>query len=74
MQELTERQREVLAFIVRFRNERGVPPSLRELARGLGLASINGVSQHLDALQRKRYIDRGPAMASRAIRVLREAP
>jgi len=53
---LTPRQREVLNFIVSYTNDRGYPPSLREIGRKMGIASTNGVTDHLRALQRKGWL------------------
>lgn len=57
MNALTARQREVLDHIVTFAVEFGHPPTRRELGDGLGIASTNGVNDHLMALKRKGYID-----------------
>ena len=49
---LTPRQRQVLAFVTDFTTRNGAPPTVREIAAGLGIASTNAVSGHLDALAR----------------------
>ncbi|MHB8780777.1 MAG: transcriptional repressor LexA, partial [Candidatus Geothermincolia bacterium] len=41
-------------------DRRGYPPSIRELCEALGIASTRGVVRHLEALERKGYITRGP--------------
>src|SRR3712207_6580055 len=53
---LTDRQRETLVFIAETVQERGYPPSVREICEGLGLASSSTVHSHLQALQRKGYL------------------
>ncbi len=63
---LTVRQREVLEFIRKWFLRRGYGPTVRELAKGMGIHSPNGVMGHLDALQRKGYIKR-QANLSRSI-------
>jgi len=68
MKELTARQRQVLDAIVDYRAERGYPPSIRELRRTLGVSSLRGVTIHLDALERKGWIER--ERTSRSIRTL----
>jgi len=68
MQDLTARQRQVLDAIVDYRAERGYLPSIRELRRMLGVSSLRGVTIHLDALERKGWIER--ESTSRSIRVL----
>ena len=67
--EATARQREVLAFLVRFIEENGFPPSVREIATAIGVSSTFGVIRHLKALERKGRISR-KRFTSRGIRVL----
>lgn len=59
MEELTERQKEILQFIVRESEERGFPPTIREIGEEMDIASTNGVNDHLKALERKGYLTRG---------------
>jgi repressor LexA len=59
MEELTERQKEILQFIVRESEERGFPPTIREIGEQMDIASTNGVNDHLKALERKGYLTRG---------------
>ncbi len=65
---VTQRQREVLAFIRSFIDERGFSPTLREIAAALSMTSTNAVNCHLNALRRKGLIERDPFLA-RSIRV-----
>ena len=53
---MTERQRQTLAFIAETVDDRGYPPSVREICDALGLASSSTVHSHLQALQRKGYL------------------
>jgi len=55
MNALTDRQQMTLAF-VRERILDGLPPTLREIGRFMGIRSTNGVTDHLLALERKGYI------------------
>jgi repressor LexA len=64
---LTSRQEEVLAFISRCIEERGYPPTLREIGEHMGISSTNGVNDHLKALERKGFLARDD-MKSRALR------
>src|SRR5262252_168854 len=64
---LTDKQKEVLDFILRWGNEHGYPPSLREIGTHFKIRSTNGVNDHLKALERKGYLKRD-ALKSRAIR------
>jgi hypothetical protein len=52
----TERQLEILAFMRAYQESRGAPPALREIGEHFGIASTNGVSDHLRALHRKGLI------------------
>jgi repressor LexA len=63
---LTDRQLEVLRFIAREIEERGYPPTIREIGEALGIASTNGVNDHLKALEKKGYLLRDP-VKSRAL-------
>ncbi len=56
---LTERQKQVLEAIERSVDERGYPPSLRELAAALGLEGTRAVEKHVEALRRKGYLKKG---------------
>ena len=64
---LTERQAMVLSFISESINQRGYPPTIREIGEHLSIKSTNGVNDHLKALERKGYITRED-MKSRALR------
>ena len=67
MQKITDRQRMVLDFIRASIAERGYPPTLREIARHMGIKSTNGVNDHIRALERKGMLVRED-MKSRALR------
>jgi repressor LexA len=64
---LTERQREILQFISASIDERGYPPTLREIGEHFGIRSTNGVNDHLKALEKKGYLKRED-LKSRAMR------
>jgi repressor LexA len=66
MNALTERQLEVLRFIAREIEERGYPPTIREIGEALDIRSTNGVNDHLKALERKGFLSRDP-VKSRAL-------
>ena len=59
MEELTDRQREILTFIVKETEVRGFPPTIREIGEQMDIRSTNGVNDHLKALERKGYLNRG---------------
>ncbi len=55
---LTERQQEILDFIVDEIQRRGYPPTLREISSRFDISSTQGVRRHIDALEKKGYIAR----------------
>ena len=57
---LTKRQQDILDFIESFMQERGYPPTLREIGNEFGIKSTNGVRVNLFALEKKQYIRRRP--------------
>ena len=63
-----ERRQRILDCIARTVHERGYPPSVREIADAVGLASTSAVHHHLIALERDGLIERG-THASRALRL-----
>lgn len=72
MDELTEKQERVLAFIRDEAKQSGTTPTIREIADFMGIRSPNGVVGHLVALERKGFITRGENK-SRSIRVTKAA-
>jgi repressor LexA len=68
MDELTERQKEILQVIQSLMEEKGVPPTRVELARAAGFKSPNAAEGHLRALARKGIIALLPG-AARGIRI-----
>jgi repressor LexA len=73
MQGLTKRQAQTLDFIKQSIEERGYPPTLREIGESMGIRSTNGVNDHLRALERKGYLSRED-MKSRALRLVSREP
>jgi repressor LexA len=67
MRGLTPRQHQVLEYIRQSINERGYPPTLREIGLHMGIRSTNGVNDHLRALENKGYLTRED-MKSRSLR------
>ena len=55
--QLTERQNEILTFIKEFLRENGYPPTLREIGKRFEISSTFGVKRHLDALEKKGYLN-----------------
>ncbi len=63
-----ERKQKIIECIARTVAERGYPPSVREIADAVGLASTSAVHHHLTALEREGLLQRG-SHASRALRL-----
>ena len=63
-----ERKRKILDYIAAMLRATGVPPSVREIARAVGLASTSAVHHHLKALEEDGFLERGDASQSRMLR------
>ena len=70
--ELTNRQSQILDYITASIDERGFPPTLREIGEYFGIKSTNGVNDHLKALERKGFLLRDN-LKSRAMRPVKQA-
>jgi repressor LexA len=55
VKELTDRQREVLTFIIEFIDSHTYPPTIREIADHFEI-SIKGAHDHVTALKKKGYV------------------
>ena len=75
MIELSQRQSDVLDFVVQTISDRGLPPSYREIGDALGISSTNGVSDHVKALIKKGYLKKieGAPGAARGIQLTTKA-
>jgi repressor LexA len=69
MTKLSKRQQMILDFIKDEVKAKGYPPSVREIAVAVGLASSSTVHGHLERLEVKGYIRRDPTKP-RAIEIL----
>lgn len=67
--DLTPRQRQILEFIKSEVQQKGYPPSVREIGQAVGLSSSSTVHGHLGRLENKGYIRRDPTKP-RALEVL----
>jgi repressor LexA len=73
MDELTERQNEILKLVRELTEISGYPPTRAEIAERMGFRSVNAAEQHLRALEKKGAIEISSG-ASRGIRVLEGRP
>ena len=69
MRASAENQKKILDFIRREIEEKGYPPSVREICAAVGLKSTSTVHAHLNALEKKGYIRRD-STKPRALEVL----
>ena len=57
---LTERQRQILHVIEKSMQDRGYPPSVREIGEAVGLNSPSTVHNHLSSVQKMGFLRRDP--------------
>ncbi len=58
MENLTERQRQVLNFIIRCLDTHGAPPTLREISAHIGTRGTVTALHHIEAIEKKGYLRR----------------
>ncbi len=68
---ITARQRAILEYIADAIQAEGYPPTIQEIGAHFGIASTNGVHDHLATLERKGYIER--SSKARSIRITQKA-
>jgi len=68
---LSDKQREILAFMHETITRVGYPPSMREICDAVGLTSVSSVSHQLTQLELRGFIRRDPNL-NRAIEILVE--
>jgi repressor LexA len=71
---LTDRQREIWDFLVRYVDGQGYPPTVREIGEAVGLASPSTVHAHLANLERAGLLRRDPTKPRALELVGRERP
>lgn len=69
-EELTKKEKAILEFIEKQVNEKGYPPSVREIGKAIGLKSTATVHGYLAKLEEKKYI-RKESQKGRALRLLK---
>ena len=55
---LTEGQGRFLSFLLKYYQDKGYPPTVREIKEGLGIVSSMGVQRYFASLEQKGYIKR----------------
>ena len=53
---LTSTQERVYQFIIEWKKNWGFPPTVREIAKGLGFKSLNNIRQHLQLIEKKGFL------------------
>jgi repressor LexA len=60
---LTDRQKQILAYIEQTIEARGYPPSVRDICKAFNIQSPQGAQRHILALEKKGYLKRDPRIA-----------
>ena len=68
-QSITEIERKILDFMVHYLRSNTYQPSIREIGERFGIKSTKTVSEHLQALADKGFLERDPSR-SRGVRIL----
>lgn len=66
---ISKKQSEILEFIKNYLQDKGYPPSVREMCIGVNLKSTSSVHSHLETLEKNGYIKRDPSKP-RAIEIV----
>ena len=66
---LTDRQRQIFDFLMKYVDEHGYPPTVRDIGKAIGLTSSSTVHAHLANLEKLGMLKRDPTKP-RAIEVL----
>ena len=69
---LTKRQNEIIEYIRTFIRDKGYPPSVREIGKGIGLLSSASIHAQLTKLELAGFIQRDPSKP-RAIEVVQDS-
>ena len=67
---LTEKQHQLLSYLIDYQAEKDITPSFDEMRAAIGLASKSGIHRLVSALEERGYIRKLPNRA-RAIEILR---
>ncbi len=57
-EKLTSGQRKFLTFLLRYYQDKGYPPTVKEIKEGLGIVSTMGIQRYFASLEQKGYIKR----------------
>ena len=68
MKPLSERQEQIVAFMLAHLLEHQSLPTLQTLATAFGISSVGGAAYHVDALTRRGYLEKVSRGAYRLVR------
>ena len=68
---LSDRQRDIISFIGKFSQEKGYPPTIREIGEAANISSTSVVNYNLNKLEKEGYIVRA-LKVSRGVRLAEE--
>lgn len=66
------RRKAIIAFITKYQKNNGIPPTIGEIAEGVGLVSPNATRKHLQKLEEEGLITMRPRIA-RGITLVQKA-
>lgn len=69
MKDLTDRQREILQFIIDFKADREYPPTIRDVGREFELSN-RAAYEYFMVLEKKGYISREPGIV-RGLKIIK---
>lgn len=69
MKTLSSKQKQMLAFLRKFREDKDYPPTVRDILKGCGISSTSVVDYNLKILEREGHIRRDPEV-SRGIELI----
>jgi repressor LexA len=73
VKKLSSKPRQIIDFIYRFWEDRGYPPTIRDIASGCAISSTSVVKYNLDILEKNGYIRRHSEIA-RGIELIARSP
>lgn len=63
MKTLSSKQKQMLAFLRKFREDKDYPPTVRDILKGCGISSTSVVDYNLKILEREGHIRRDPEVS-----------
>jgi repressor LexA len=61
--QLSAKRRQIVDFILQFMEERGYPPTVRDIQGGCGISSTSVVDYHLKVLEKEGHLRRDPEVS-----------